>query len=304
MPLHRIATITLVLLMPLPAAPSEPLPAVTSEPPADVDLRPALRAFGLPPRAQGDRPTCSVFVVTGALELALARLEGRGRRLSVEFLNRAANRVAGDRKDGAFFSDLWNGFRAHGICAEETLPYAVPSRSTARDFRKAMPEARAVPRDRLRVHWIKEWDPKKGITRAQLDEVRRTLAAGWPVCGGFLWPRKAVWTGGVLGMAPRDAVRDGHSVLLVGYRDDPEQPGGGLARIWNSSGVSRDGFLTYEYLLAYMNDAVWIGHAGGDAAGSRPRPPQPPGRQRRSSSVGSSPGTGNGAGGGSVPRKR
>jgi C1A family cysteine protease len=59
-------------------------------------------------------------------------------------------------------------------------------------------------------------------------------------------------------MAPPEGVFDGHSVLLVGYADDPQQPGGGIVLIRNSGGGVHDGALTYEYVSAYMNDAAWI----------------------------------------------
>lgn len=70
----------------LAAAPSPagPAPVATS---GEVDLRPLFDRWDLPPRAQGDRNTCSVFAVTGAIEFALAEKQGRGTRLSVEFLN-------------------------------------------------------------------------------------------------------------------------------------------------------------------------------------------------------------------------
>ena len=41
----------------------------------------------------------------------------------------------------------------------------------------------------------------------QLAEVKRTIAKGWPVCGGFLWPKGGFerWNEGVLEMLPRIA---------------------------------------------------------------------------------------------------
>lgn len=59
-------------------------------------------------------------------------------------------------------------------------------------------------------------------------------------------------------MCPPDEVFDGHSVLLVGYRDEARVPGGGVFLIRNSAGDGRDGFLPYEYVRAYMNDAAWV----------------------------------------------
>ena len=54
--------------------------------------------------------------------------------------------------------------------------------------------------------------------------------------------------------------RDGHSVLLVGFRDDTAQPGGGVFLIQNTSKGPRDGAMSYEYVRAYMNDAAWISY--------------------------------------------
>ena len=148
------------------------------------------------------------------------------------------------------------------------MPAAQPSE-------KAIDHARPIKDLGLRLHWIKEWDPKKGLSDGQLAEVKRTLREGWPVCGGFLWPKQAALGEQPAPDVPARAVFDGHSVLLVGYRDDGSLPGGGVFLIRNSGGSSRDGLLSYEYVTAYMNDAAWVdggtGHAckGPDLARSR-----------------------------------
>jgi D-arabinan exo alpha-(1,3)/(1,5)-arabinofuranosidase (non-reducing end) len=229
-----------------------------ADPPPSADLRQAFADFGLGPRVQGGRGTCSVFVVTGALEFALARESGHGGRLSVEFLNWASNQAIGRPDDGGFFSDLWKGFESRGICAEDDLPYRPEFSRDLAPPAEVQERASAARKRGLKLHWIKEWNPKKGLDEAQLAEVRRTIASGWPVGGGFLWPKREVWKKDVLQFCAREDVRDGHSVLLVGYQDDPAQAGGGLFTIRNSAHGGREGFLTYEYLLAYMNDAVWI----------------------------------------------
>lgn len=222
------------------------------------DLRPEFERLGLGARQQGARPTCSVFTVAGALEFALARRDGSCPRLSVEFLNWAGNEAAGGAADGGFFSDLWNGFTRHGVCAEERLPYR-PAFDPAFSPDTAMRiDARARREAGLRFHWIKEWDVKTGLTDAHLEAIGKTLAAGWPVCGGFRWPRDARWVDGVLQMCPADAVYDGHSVLLVGCRLDPAQPGGGVFLFRNTAGDGRDGTMPFAYARAYMNDAAWI----------------------------------------------
>lgn len=262
----------LLLSLPLPLAEaaeavgvSEAFPATTSRPaplPGQVDLRPELQEWGLTPRLQGGRPTCSVFTVAGALEFAVAKRQGHAPRLSVEFLNWAANKACGDKDDGGFFSDLWKGFAAYGICTEEDLPYRPTFDPAGSPSAAAMADAQTRLALGLRLHWIKEWNVNTGLTEEHLGAIKRTLNLGWPVCGGFRWPKQEQWQGDVLQMCPADAVRDGHSILLVGYRDEAAQPGGGVFIFRNTSHGGRDGFMPYAYAQNYMNDAVWVDYEG------------------------------------------
>jgi hypothetical protein len=226
--------------------------------PNSVDLRPKINSFGLTPRAQGKRGTCSVFAFTQAMEFTFARRYNQRQRFSVEFLNWASNKAIGDSADGSFFSDLWTGFTKYGICNEGTMPYKQVFDTKVEPSVAVREEAKTRRNVGLQLHWIKEWNPKRGLNDDELNQVLDVLSQGWPVCGGFLWPKKTVWKDSVLEMCPREQVFDGHSLLLVGYRDDPKLPGGGVLLLRNSGGKSRDGMLTYEYVKAYMNDAVWI----------------------------------------------
>ncbi len=237
-----------------PQTPS-PVPNAAAD---SVDLRPALDKSGVQLRPQGARGTCSVFTVTAAIEYALARSGQPAKCLSVEFLNWASNQAAGEADDGSFFSDLWSGFEKHGLCDEQEMPYCDQFDPKRQPSPAALANARQTVATGLTLHWIKPWDPSKGLNDDQFTAVKTTLQAGWPVCGGFLWPKQAKWSGNVLGWAPREGVRDGHSVLLYGFRDDPGQPGGGVFLIRNSSKGPGYGAMTYEYVRAYMNDAVWV----------------------------------------------
>jgi hypothetical protein len=261
LPALLCAVVLLVFSLPAGGAPVEaPVPAAREEGqrPKSVDLRPLLEEWGLPARRQGPRGTCSVFTVVGALEYALAKREGRGTRLSVEFLNWAGHRAINRTADGGFFSELWQGYEKYGICAEGELPYRESYDAALEPERRVLEHARKRQTAGLRLHWIKEWDVKSGLADAQLEAIKQVLARQWPVCGGFRWPKQARWEEGVLQMCPPEAVFDGHSVLLVGYRDDARQPGGGVFLIRNSGGDGSDGALPYAYVQAYMNDAAWI----------------------------------------------
>ncbi|MBN1818118.1 MAG: DUF2961 domain-containing protein [Sedimentisphaerales bacterium] len=227
--------------------------------PTGIDLRPTFEEWELAPRLQGGRGTCSVFVVAGALEYALAHKTGQGTPLSVEYLNWAANQTLQKTDDGSYFSDLWNGFSAYGACPEQDMPY----QNTFDPYRKPSPELQERARESLKAglrwHWIKPWNPNTGLTKDQLKTIKQTLDQRWPVCGGFRWPKSPEkWKNNVLVMPPPEGVFDGHSVLLIGYQDDPDQPGGGLFLFRNSNNDGAYRFMTYEYACAYMNDAGWI----------------------------------------------
>jgi hypothetical protein len=223
-----------------PAAATPPAPTPPPPPaplPAEVDLRPQFLAYGLAPRAQGGRPTCSVFTVAAAFEFAFARLRGRGERLSVEYLNWAANAATGRRDDGDFFHCVLAGYERFGVCPDALLPYAdkfLPESVPPPDALVAGGRLRAEAGDRLRVRWLRPLGNGPGLDAVQFDLVRRTLARGWPVAAG-----------------------SGHSRLLVGYRDDGARAGGG-AFLTLDSGLARFAEVDYEFVRTQINDAFAV----------------------------------------------
>lgn len=226
--------------------------------PDSVNLNPNFEKFELYTRPQGGRGTCSVFTVVGALEYAFASAKGKGTILSVEFLNWASHKVANRNVDGGFFSELWDGYVEYGICAETDMPYLPEFNVDLQPSAIVLEKAKQIQSVPLQLHWIKEWDVNTGLTDEHFEEIKQTLVDQFPVCGGFRWPKEAHWENEVLQMCPPSDVFDGHSIILAGYKDDPTQPGGGVFIIRNSGGNSRSGYMPYEYVKTYMNDAVWI----------------------------------------------
>jgi hypothetical protein len=263
MQIHCLTSLLLAHLFLVPMLRADPADVAAETPglSGKADLRPVFQRFGLGPRQQGGRPTCSAFTMAGALEFAVAKRQHHGCRLSIEFLNWAANKVCGDREDGGFFSDLWKGFAAYGICTEEDLPYQAKFNPALLPNATTMADAKTRLALGLRLHWIKEWNVNTGLTDEHVAAIKRTLEQGWPVCGGFRWPKQEQWVDNVLQMCPSNAVRDGHSVLLVGYRDEGGQPGGGTFLFRNTSHGGQDGAMSYAYAQAYMNDAAWVDYA-------------------------------------------
>ena len=139
-----------------------------------------------------------MFAITGAIEYALAEKEQRGTRLNVEFLNWASNRTINRQADGGFFSDLWKGFQSHGICDEDDMPYVATFDPSRQPSNAALERAGQIQEARFQLHWIKPWNPRKGLSERQFLGVKEALRKGWPVCGGFLWPKNAKSSDGVL----------------------------------------------------------------------------------------------------------
>ena len=210
-----------------PPAPAPPSPAATASRAAipDSDLRPQFAAFGLLPRGQGPRPTCSIFTTTAAFEFALAKLRGRGERLSVEYANWAANAASDRRDDGDFFQCALAGYETFGLCRDALWPYAATFAADATPPPAALVDGGRLLGEagvRLQIRWLKPPDGKKGLDDAQFAAVQQALADGWPIAAG-----------------------SGHSRLLVGYRSDANVPGGGV-------------FLTLDSALAAFAEVTAV----------------------------------------------
>jgi hypothetical protein len=218
-------------------AKNEEKPAVaTSDLPKSVDLRPQFKRWNLTPKSQGARNTCSVFVTTGALEFAVSKHYRRGTRLSVEYLNWACNQVIHNETSdrGQFFHDLLRGFQQHGICLEVNMPYKDRFDPQLKPSEVALEKAKEIKSLKPTVHWINPWKPKPGLTDEHLREIKTVLAKGYPVAAG-----------------------SSHSRLLVGYRDDPRQAGGGVY-LAKDSGAGAFNTVTYEFVKQNVGDVFWV----------------------------------------------
>jgi hypothetical protein len=244
---HRVAFVTSVLIV-VAAARSlcgddststknnKKLDVVKSNLPASVDLRPQFMRWKLLPKSQGKRNTCSVFATAGALEFAVSKHYRRGTPLSVEYLNWACNQVihneTADR--GQFFHDLLKGFDQHGICFDVNMPYEKRFDPQLKPSETALQKAKEIESLGLTIQWINPWKPQPGLTEEHLREIKTVLANGNPVAAG-----------------------SSHSRLLVGFRDDDGQAGGGrfLAK---DSGAGAFNTVTYDFVKQNVGDVFWV----------------------------------------------
>jgi hypothetical protein len=259
-PWTSVIIMALSVLVPAAAQAADTLPH-------EVDLRPEFARLGITPKSQGARGCCSLFAIIGVLEFEYA-LAGKPARLSEEYLNWASHQTNARRTDGSFFSDAVRGVAVFGICREDLWPYAAKYDADAQP--PAAAAADAQTRRSIGAVWIKHWDVKTGMTEEMLTAMRASLVAGHPIALGMRWPNQEQYgPGHTLLMPPEGKVFDGHSIFLVGYRDDPAQPGGGTFIFRNHAGPNWGeggyGRMPYAYAAAYGNDALGLRLEGGEA---------------------------------------
>ena len=108
-----------------------------------------------------------------------------GIRLSVEFLNWASNEAIGEAEDGGYFSDLWKGYAAYGICPEACMPYQQRFDPKLHPSAEATTQARALRKLDLELHWIKPWNPTTGLTDLQFVDINARSAGSGPFAAAF-----------------------------------------------------------------------------------------------------------------------
>jgi len=262
----------------------------------EVDLRPKIKSFGLQIRDQGNRGTCTVFATTFLIEYQRAGMtgvHGAADDLSEEYLNWAGNKATGEDADGGFFTKFMSGYQAWAIANNASMPY----RATYNTTHPATPSAAtiAAAKGMFPVRYpftvLKVWNNQQGMTRAELQSALATLRSGRPVATGIWWLTNfaTVTVEGVplLKDYPRSAnshsntalnpMFDGHSIDLVGFREAPAFPGGGYFIFRNSFGPSFGnagyGFVSFQYLLTYSNDAIAVSSQPWRSAARVPPPP-------------------------------
>lgn len=222
-----------LLIASLPSAAQES-PNLSNQLPDTVDLRPEFARLELIQRPQGNRGTCSVFATVEAVEFACARVTDKGVTLSVEFANWAANESTGRTDDGDFFHNIIKGIEKHGLCPESAMPYEKEFSGDSKPSENATLQAAEFSKQTsLQFHWIKDWKRKPGLSESDLVQIKTVLASGFPVSAGSY-----------------------HSVLFVGYEDNPALPGGGRFMISDSNLQETE--INYDAAQERFCDLFWV----------------------------------------------
>jgi len=226
--------------------------------PTRIDLSSQFDQWEIPCRSQGNRPTCSVCTIVGALEFTRAKHGQTTGHLSIEYANWAKNQAAAASTDGGFFHSIWRGIRRHGLCDENLYPYKEKFDATAEPNEATRKNAAKFHNIPINIRWIKRWNPNTGLENAQFLEIKKALQTGYPVCVGLRWPHKAVRENGILLSIPQNGVYDGHSILFIGYQDDDQAEGGGYFSFRNTNSPGANEKMSYRYVLDYANDALFF----------------------------------------------
>jgi hypothetical protein len=236
--------------------------------PAESNLVPEFSRLGLRPRAQGNRDVCSLFAITALAEFESGRREPESSGpLSEEYLIWAANNAKpkSHTSDQAMFYEAVAGLETLGICQAGLMPYSTGRNARHEPSPEALKNARELA-GHWRVHWVRRWNVARTLDDSELNGIKEALALGHPVACGLRWPKTL--RGSVLReVPPPQAVYDGHSIALVGYADSPTEKGGGMFVFRNSfgGGWGEKGYgrMSYAYVRAYANDALWLEYVRG-----------------------------------------
>lgn len=190
-----------------------------------IDLRDEIAKRGLSVRDQGGRGTCSVFAMTFIMEYAYTGYFGSTYSdLSEEYANHASNKVSNNTGDGAFFSEVADGYNKYGIVNESLWTYDVNYSYNYNDADKKMTSSMIAQGQgmlsnifKLKGRFVKPGNTSVGLSTAEFNEILSLLDNGIPVASGR-----------------------GHSMPIVGYVKNASEAGGGHFILRNSWGINAD----------------------------------------------------------------
>jgi hypothetical protein len=217
-------------------------------------------------RHQGRRPTCTVFAAIGVLEYLLCRFQGRRVDLSEQYLYWLLSRNSALDADGrALLGDVFEIARTTGVCQEQFWAYEGDNRPG--DLTHGNPPDPDACQIDAALH---RFDTVRPVSNPKdIGTIRQVLASDHPVAVTIpLFPafsQEPFYSEGrVVLPFPTSTPSDHHTMILVGYRDVPEGPGGEVFLVRNSLGPDwgidsglRPGYgtLPVEYVESLAEEA-------------------------------------------------
>jgi hypothetical protein len=217
-----------------------------------------LISYMSPIRQQGSRGTCVSFTLTELHQYALRR-RGVSVDLSEQHLYYETKLIDGDPNAcGTHQANAGDALRDHGQCREFIWPY---NPNAACNSHGALP-TQARPDGMFYRLTIVSVSTRNVLAYKERISGERPVGLSFPVYDSWRLSAETRRSGRItlrLGTEPQVG---GHAILLVGYQDDPNQPGGGYFIGRNSWGTGWGyqcpygaGYCTIPY--AYITNEAW-----------------------------------------------
>lgn len=217
----------------------------------------------LPPiKSQGDiRFTCTAFAVTCINEFSYFQKTSQQFDLSEQFLFFMTKTLEANNDCGSFVRNAVRIITDNGQCKENTWSYnpngpcvqttGKPSNADAEasNFKNTFIELAPADIDKYKFH----------ISAKRIIAITIKVYNSW-----YLNPQRIKRGEITLPVAGEKSLLQGHSVVIVGYQDDTQYPGGGYFILRNSWGAawgkdnfygSGYGIVPYDYIKKYCMES-------------------------------------------------
>jgi C1A family cysteine protease len=204
-------------------------------------------------QSQGARGTCVSFTMT-ALNEYVQRRGGNWEDLSEQHLYYEIKQIDGDPDCGTRLSHAANVLRDLGQCQEHLWPYNPDSGCNDHGARPVLAQPDGLAH---RLASPLGMSPRDVLAyKAHLSQ-QRPVAVAFDTYDSWKGSAETERSGRITMRVGNEPDTGGHAVLLVGYQDTPDSPGGGFFIVRNSWGTSWAnespygagyGTVPYEYI--------------------------------------------------------
>lgn len=238
----------------------------------EVDLRSRMSEYGVfSSKNQGQRPSCSVFAVVGALEYQYAVLRGEAKRFSEEYLIWATFRESEQSQDrlkdfydkteevypdiGFTIPSVFTALGHYGILLKEDALYTFEKGYT----RLQVPSTEVVKKAKLTVNVTPHKVPAQDADTL-VDNIIHALNNQIPVIVAIKFPKTNQLR--KVHFLNQQKTHGNHAVLVVGYKA-PNKNKKETVFIFKNSwgpkwGLGGYGFISYDYMHRNLLEAYFI----------------------------------------------
>lgn len=208
----------------------------------------------IPIKNQGQRGTCTAFALTFTHEIFQLYInKNLSIDLSEQYLYYKAKLIEGDNNCGAYLKSVINVLINHGQCLEIRWPYNPISACNDHGKKPLLVDSDALSRKPICIKLKNGIDIFKAIIN-----LGGTISFSIPVYDSWVKSPEVKLTGRITMPIKDEKSIDGHSMVIIGYQNNSNFPGGGYFIIRNSWGTawasespygSGVGIIPYKYVI-------------------------------------------------------